>query len=97
MQEFHKTESGVRDTVMVSMPDEKLEMAFRDMESDVSDPSSVWEARFGCSGCPGEGGETATPGLQAGNTGISKQDHGPSFKDASAARGEFPSRLHLFP
>lgn len=55
MQEFHKTESGVRDTVMVSMPDEKLEMAFRDMESDVSDPSSVWEARFGCSGCPGGG------------------------------------------
>lgn len=59
MQEFHKTESGVRDTVMVSIPDEKLAMAFRDMESDVSDPSSVWEARFGCSGCPGEGGRNS--------------------------------------
>lgn len=38
---------------MASIPDEKLGTALSNMGSNISNPSSVWEVRRGCSGYPG--------------------------------------------
>lgn len=53
MQEFYKTESGVRDTLMVSMPDEKLGTALSHRESNIAGPSPVAGGRGGWVGAGG--------------------------------------------
>lgn len=94
MQEFHKTESGVRDTLMVSMPDEKLGTALSHRESNIAGPSPV-----GVGGCVCWGVSVGAPPLgserrllQEFILRVSKPDNLPGFREASRCLGRLPRR-----